>query len=193
MRLELGDGAVLGTCTCPFFNDRLEPCKHLWAVALTCDARGALQPRDTIPSAELDFVAIPLDDEPNGDDWSLEDPEFHLPRPNAPRPRDGRLPDWRQALAAIASTPLTTSGPRMVPSGQLLYVIDLAASQAAATLVVHLLAQERKQNGDWGVPKAARISSAHLAAEPEPDRVIIGRLSGARPAGQLVEWVRQQG
>lgn len=182
VRLELGDGAVLGTCTCPFFNDRLEPCKHLWAVALTCDARGALQSPDTIPSTDLDFVAIPLDDEPNRDDWSLEDPEFHHSRQVAPRPRDGRLPDWRQTLAVIAATPLPASGLRMVPSsGQLLYVIDLAASQAAATIVVHLLAQERKQNGDWGVPKPARINSTHLAAQPEPDRLILGRLAGARP------------
>ena len=64
--LELGDEALLGTCTCPFFNDHLEPCKHLWAVALTCDARGALQPPDTLPAAALDFVAVPLDDEANG-------------------------------------------------------------------------------------------------------------------------------
>lgn len=182
VRLELGDGAVLGTCTCPFFNDHLEPCKHLWAVALTCDARGALQSPDTIPASDLDFVAVPLDDESNEDDWSLDDPEFRLPRPNAPRLNAGRLSDWRQALAAITATSQPAYAPPLMSSGHLLYVIDLAASNAAATLVVHLLAQERKQNGDWGVPKPARINSAQLAGQPEPDRLILGRLAGARPA-----------
>ncbi len=179
VRLELGGEAILGTCSCPFFSDHLEPCKHLWAVALTCDARGALQWPDTIPSAELDFVAMPFDHAPDGEDWSRDDPEFHRARPTAP-PRDAGPSAWRQALAAITSMPRPATDPRVVPA-HLLYVIDLAASQAASALVVHLLVQEQKQDGTWGVPKPARINSAQLAVQPEPDRLILGRLAGARP------------
>ncbi|HUR32371.1 MAG TPA: DEAD/DEAH box helicase [Vicinamibacterales bacterium] len=189
VRIDLADDVVRGTCTCPFFNDRLEPCKHLWAVALMCDARAALQLPDSTRPATIDFEAVPLDDETGEDDWSLDDPEFHRPRPNpagTSRPGGGtRGAGWRQALAAIAAQAQSAMERPQAPHGHLLYVIDLAASRQAMTLVVHLLRQEQKQNGEWGLPKPARLTSAQMPALPESDRIIIGRLSGARP---VHEW-----
>jgi superfamily II DNA or RNA helicase len=180
VRLELASDQIRGTCTCPFFNDRLEPCKHLWAVALTCDQRSVLQLPDAFRPTEVDFVAIPLEDEPD-DDWSLDDPEFHVPVARAPRASEARAAGWRQALAAIASRAQAAGEQLEASAGQLLYVIDLAASRQVMAIVVHLLRQEQKQNGDWGVPKPARINSTHVTVLPEPDRIILGRLAGARP------------
>src|SRR4051812_49406684 len=158
VRLELADRTIRGTCTCPFFNDRLEPCKHLWAVALMCDAERALQPPDTIRAGEVAFVGVPLDDD-RDDDWTMDDPEFHTPRSaaqSAAHPAGTRGPGWRQALAAIAARSRPEGDPLDTLAGQILYVIDLAASTQAMALALHLLRQEQKQNGDWGLPKAAR-------------------------------------
>ena len=189
VRLELTDGRIRGTCTCPFFSDRLEPCKHLWAVALRCDAEHALQPPDSLRPGGISCVGVPLDDD-REDDWSLDDPEFHVPRTAAHGPGHAggtRGPGWRQALAAIAAGSRTAGEPIDPLAGQLLYVIDLAASKQAMTLALHLLRQEQKQNGEWGLPKPARIASGRMDTMPEQDRVILGRLAGARPAHEW-EW-----
>jgi superfamily II DNA or RNA helicase len=182
VRIELASGAVRGTCTCPFFNDRLEPCKHIWAVALMCDSRSALQLPDTARFTDVAFDGVPLDGEQT-DDWSMDDPEFHVPRAITGSGRSGaaRGAGWRQALAAIAAQSQSERDQQEVLQGRLLYVIDLAASQQAMTLVVHLLRQDQKQSGEWGVPKPARLTSAQMATLPEEDRIILGRLSGARP------------
>src|SRR5688572_14290432 len=34
----------IGACECPYFLDRFEVCKHIWAVVLAADAAGLLQP-----------------------------------------------------------------------------------------------------------------------------------------------------
>jgi superfamily II DNA or RNA helicase len=182
VRIELTAGAVRGTCSCPFFHDRLEPCKHIWAVALMCDSRRDLQLPDARGSSAIGFEPAPWDVDEQ-DDWSTDDPEFHVPRSNtAAAGRTGARPaGWRQALAAIAAQSSVANPLPDAPPGRLLYVIDLAASQQAMALVIHLLRQDQKQSGEWGVPKPARLTTDLVAALPEQDRVILGRLSGARP------------
>jgi superfamily II DNA or RNA helicase len=184
VRIELAGREVRGTCTCPFFNDRLEPCKHLWAVALMCDARAALPLPDTLRANDVTFVAVPLDDERGEEEWGSDDPEFHVPRTRSTGSAGrsgGRGAGWRQALAAIAAQAQATAPKADAPPGQLLYVIDLAASKQGMALVLHLLRQEQKQNGEWGLPKPARISRAQTASLPDADRTILARLAGARP------------
>ncbi|MGE3956913.1 MAG: SNF2-related protein [Vicinamibacterales bacterium] len=187
VRLDLADREVRATCTCPFFNDRLEPCKHVWAVAQNCDAERVLQLPDTIRPEDVQFVALPLDADEDGEDWSSDDPEFHVPRARTADPRrpGARAGGWRQALASIAAQAQSAQPEAEAPDGRLLYAIDLAGSRQSMALVVHLLRQEQKQSGEWGVPKTARIHSSQLKALDEADRVILGRLAGARPAHEL--------
>src|SRR6185295_4935004 len=67
-------------------------------------------------------------------------------------------------------------------AGQLLYVIDIAATTASDALVIDLMTRSRKVNGEWAKPKPARLTTAAVAAMPDPaDRDILERLSGARP------------
>ena len=82
VRLDVANRIVRGTCTCPHFTDHLEPCKHLWAVVLACDARNVLQLPDTARPLDIRFVAVPLAEDPVDatpdaeDDWTLDDPEI---------------------------------------------------------------------------------------------------------------------
>jgi superfamily II DNA or RNA helicase len=196
VRIEVVGAAIHGTCTCPFFTGSLQPCKHLWAVALTCDARRVVQLPDTLRPSELRFVPVPLDDEREPVVWSADDPEFMLPSPAADRrsaadrrqPRsNGTPPPWQQALWAIANRAQAPVDRPEPLRGQLLYVIDRAGSRDARTLVVHVLRQERKQNGEWGVPKPARLVTSQLPLLPDEDREIFEQVSGARLASPW-EW-----
>jgi uncharacterized Zn finger protein len=38
------DDGFVARCECPFFLDRHDVCKHIWAVVLTADAQGLLPP-----------------------------------------------------------------------------------------------------------------------------------------------------
>ncbi len=51
-------------CTCPYFFDREEPCKHIWATLLAADKKGLLRAAST-PGVQ---IAIIENDE-DGDDW----------------------------------------------------------------------------------------------------------------------------
>lgn len=186
VRVELTGRDARCTCTCPFFSENLELCKHLWAVILTCDARRVLQPPDGL-GRRITMLAVPLSQD-SAESWSTdEDPEFHVPASkttvgNSRTGRTAKAPAWQQALTAIATRATTERVVRPEsPAGQVLYVIDLAASRQAGNLSVHLLRQEQRQNGDWGTPKAARLALTQLATMPDDDRAILERLGGARP------------
>ena len=64
VRLEPKGHRLLVTCSCPFFLDRIEPCKHVWAALLAAEARSL---RVTAPGIKPDSVvieAIDRDDDP---------------------------------------------------------------------------------------------------------------------------------
>src|SRR5262249_7375469 len=51
-------GVVWASCECPFFLDRIEVCKHLWAALLAADGKGALRgPRGGLPTEILAIEA----------------------------------------------------------------------------------------------------------------------------------------
>jgi superfamily II DNA or RNA helicase len=190
VRVEVVGTSIRCTCTCPFFNDTLQPCKHVWAVALTCDARRVVQVPDGVQSRDLQFVPVPLDEDRGGMVWSGDDPEFASPShrsagegPSEQQRARATMPAWQQALTAIAIDGRTpeVDGPEPL-RGRLLYIVDRAGSVQGQGVLVHLLRQELKQNGDWGVPKPARIVVELLPTLPLEDREILEQVAGTRVA-----------
>jgi superfamily II DNA or RNA helicase len=189
VRLEIEGQQVSGTCTCPYFSDRLQICKHLWAVVLECDRRKVLQLPDATRTESLQFHAAPLDDGGKDDEWAVDDPEFHVPSSRAaalsperrPAPRKRvEPPAWHQALDGIAAAAVNRVDEHLSLPGQLLYVIDIGASKQSQSLVVHLFRQDRKQNGEWGVPKTSRLHPNAIPKLPDADRTILERVLGGR-------------
>jgi superfamily II DNA or RNA helicase len=218
VRLEASSDLLTGSCTCPYFSDRLEICKHVWATILAAEARSLpLLPPGTRPDA-VELAPMDPDDDPAAapesdfeedldEDWpSLEEADA---RPLSPAGRasvSARMklywaerrraqghkvrqaakvpapppPEWQRLLDGIAgaASPADASPPRL-SAGQLLYVIDVAASRAAGVMVVELMTRDRKKNGDWGKPRPITIARADIRSLPDPDeRHILERLCG---------------
>src|SRR5436309_4429793 len=98
------------------------------------------------------------------------------PAPPAPPP------PWQGMLTSIQnpSRPSTTPPPQFAP-GQLLYAIDVAATLQGGALVLELMTRDRRMNGAWGKPRAARVRISDVHAHPDPtERQILQRLLGAR-------------
>ena len=145
----------------------------------------------TIAPASVTLEPLDVDADPKNwmrtsNCWSIKEPTSGIrgARPGRnrkwyPRPR----PAWRQLLDAIGGAPFHPSRfARGLRPGQLLYIIDVAASLAGAVLVIELMTRDRKANGEWGKPKPARLTPADLQALPDAtERHTLERLVGARP------------
>jgi superfamily II DNA or RNA helicase len=233
VRIEPDGSLIRVACTCPYFFDRSDICKHIWAVILAAEARSLplvppgtradaveLEPLD--PDEDRDVAG--LDEDPD-DDWHLDEevtarplssakrasiaarmkrywaerrraqgrqvPQAPIVPPAPPRPQQSRQPatppPWRQMLDMISGTTLPEPSlrPRLA-AGQLLYVIDVAASTKSDAVVVELMTRDRKMNGEWGKPKPARLTAADVRSHPDADeRQVLERLLGPRPH---LEW-----
>jgi superfamily II DNA or RNA helicase len=181
--IETGDSLLGASCTCPYFNDHFVICKHIWAVVLAAEAQSIPLVPEGIP---LEEVALePVDsgeaDWSDQDDWELEPPPPF--KPSQARAR-GVPPVWQQALDAIASAAGASGMPahRGLSPDQLLYVVDVAASEASGALVIELMTRDRKANGDWGKPKMARLMSTDVQnLLDRRERHLLERLMGPRP------------
>ena len=173
VRIELVDRAVRGTCTCPFFNDRLEPCKHLWAVALMCDSqrrtsaarhhprparfassafRSTTQHRTTTGRWTTRSSTCPHRPAPQRDSRRAHGPAGGRRWPPSPRRRrpTGIAADTLPGNSSTSSTSRRRAG-------------DGASSCTCS-------GRQQKQNGDWGLPKPRGSQRGADAVLPEPDR-----------------------
>jgi superfamily II DNA or RNA helicase len=181
------------TCTCPFFYDSLEVCKHIWAAVLAAEARH-LSPvaADTVPALVV-FHPIEPDAPPDGAEDVLDSfaagswsSQLRAGR-RAPRREAAKSsppPPWQQLLNAVAPPAAAPppAGRAPIAPEQLIYVIDAAATATLGVLVIDLMTRERKINGEWSKPRPAQVSAADLRSVSESgDREILERLQGARP------------
>ena len=179
--LEPAGDLLRASCTCPYFIDHCDVCKHVWAVILAAEAQAVPLLTSGIASKLVDFDPVlpddvDLDDE-DDDDWT------HVVAAPAPRRERQAPPAWRAFIDTVSAGAPAIPGPQTgLAAGQLIYVIDIAGTTASDTLVIELMTRDRKVNGDWAKPKPARLTMAAVATMPDPaDRDILERLSGARP------------
>ena len=161
------DGFI-GSCECPFFQDRFHVCKHIWALVLAADSRGLLPPIE--PRAWIEPVDTP---------GEHEDPEFAVEVPSPERSRgepwEKLLQDISDGLDASAAPP-----PARHAATQFLYALDAASTLLNAGIAIHLLGRQRKKNSEWGKPQPAAVGTHEIAQLPnEIDREILALLLGA--------------
>ncbi len=172
--LEWEGGVLHASCTCRFFDDRAETCKHIWATILEAERRGVTVPMPAPAPAAPTIAAAaaprPLATSP------VTPPSAVRPRQNAARG------PWRELLDAVTMTPAASgeAARRQPDDTQLLYVVDVAASRKAEAVVIELMRRDRKVNGDWGKPKPARLTRDQLQTVAAADRELVERLTGGQ-------------
>lgn len=169
---ESGTDRFTASCECPFYADRGEVCKHIWASLLEAERRGLLNgDGEILPTATLE-------------------PEY---RPTmgtlrigtilSPGKALGKTPAWERFLAEIQQD--LVAGERAVPvprfsNGEIVYAIDVRETLAGRGTVVNVMFRQRRKNGTWTKPKGINLSplEAEHLADPA-DREICSLLMGA--------------
>jgi len=165
------------SCTCPFY-DRGLPCKHIWAVLLAVDARrGLLGPNGALPRR---LLTVDPNDKRGGGGLARRGPA-----PNGRPGSEPGAPTWRDLLNQVQ-----TARPEAKPAaGELLYAIDVPASQKSQRLTLDILAPPRKRDGSEGKLKQLRITRQETGLLPDPDdRKILSLLAGATSGGLMSHW-----
>ena len=175
--LAWGGGVLSAVCGCPYF-DSGGPCKHVWATILTAEERGYLSAAASSPNLILvcgDYDSDKeLEEEEEGSLFSPRGPVAIQPR--APKP-----PAWRKKLSDVSQLCLQTPGPGAAwpAKREILYVVDVAASQEAGCLALSVASRERKADGTWKSNTLLSLKRSRIAQLPLPeDREIISALAG---------------
>ena len=164
------DGFI-GSCDCPYFQDRFEVCKHVWAVVLAADDRGLLPPLG--PQGWIEPVDTP------GDRTGATAGGGHL---RAGAAGDSRTPPWEHFLDDVSQ--MLDASDAMRPlryrTTQFLYALDAGDTASGNEIAIQLLGRQRKRNGEWGKPQPVAITAQEIDQLPEEiDREILTLLMGA--------------
>jgi superfamily II DNA or RNA helicase len=184
--IETGSPALRASCTCRFFDDRLDICKHIFAAILSAEAQSIPLVPPGVPPVDATIEPL-FDDEA---DRFYEQPSASSRR-DAATPKPAPPPPWKQLLTTLAAEgerPPDMAESKVTP-GQVVFVIDVLQSVSRNHLVLELMTRERKRNGDWSKPKTSRLSGADLQNVADPDeRALFERLLGPRPATSWYNW-----
>jgi superfamily II DNA or RNA helicase len=186
-------------CTCPYYQDRLDPCKHIWATLLAAEDRGLLlgsgsserlrliddeeaffdwQEQHNWPAAQEKW-----DDE--GEEWAdASDSAGSAGRAYAywqPKPKRGlrrsakkaaRAATWKKRLAGLRGEMQRDEAPGNEPwpaRRELVYVVDVAETLESHRLTIEVAYRQRKKDGDWSKPKTQRIPLEQIDKLPDPE------------------------
>lgn len=163
VKLRIDKDELIATCTCPWYDQHAQTCKHIWAVILTASQRRLLPDRELFIDADVD-------------------PE--LDSVSTFQPREVR-PTWRNFLDALGpAPPVTRPAPsRSIPE-QIAYTIPAKAPNAQ-TLTLQIVGRARKKSGEWGKWRPLSIRIDELNALAEDDRTTIALLQ--RPYAYSLE------
>ena len=169
------DDRFTASCTCPYFTDRDEICKHIWAVMLAAERRellggdGLPLPASFVLNPDLDAI----DRAPSPSTRSRV--EHAQPRPPAT--------PWARLLKAVQQSLATnerdTPQPRFT-NGEILYAVSSGGETAPDTIGLTVQFRQRKKNGEWGKPRPVTLSVREIEQLTNPDdREILSLLMGA--------------
>ena len=170
---ESGTDRFTASCECPYYADRAEICKHIWAALLEAEARGLLAgDGPVLPGAVLEPEYRPLPGSARQSAALL-----------IPGAKPGKPPAWERFLSELQED--VTAAERALPAprfsnGEIVYAINVRETLAGRGTVVNVLFRQRRKNGAWTRPKAVNLTPAeaeHLA--DAADRDILSLLMGA--------------
>ena len=152
-------GQLKIACACQYFGE-WGPCKHLWAAILEADRQHALSAVTSNGAyLKLAYSAARASGRPEA-----------VPRPQPVPPKPPPPPPWQEYLTQVQRElgARRTVAPHWPPGFEILYVVEVGASQNSEALVVQLHSRSRKKNGDWTVYKDLRVGQSDCARLPDP-------------------------
>ncbi len=166
-----------GACECPYYADRADICKHIWAALLEAEERGLLAGDG--PAGEE--ATLEPDYRPSAIELQMEAAAAYSPlgsRAPAVKP-----PAWQRFLHELRQDVLAGEGAAPLPrfsNGEIIYAINVRDTLAGRGTVVTILFRQRRKNGAWTKPKSIAVSpteAEHLV--DTHDREILSLLLGA--------------
>ena len=180
VNLDCQDGVLSVSCDCLYFGSD-GPCKHLWAAILAAEARGYLSKAVSAPKLVLDCGDYGLDEE--YDDEYEEGFPLSVRRPVAVPPSAPKSRSWLKRIAEISDAAVTQAsftGEPWPAKREVLYIVDVTASLAAACLILSLSSRDRKLNGSWARSKTLSLRRSQIAQLPlAEDREILSAVAGS--------------
>jgi superfamily II DNA or RNA helicase len=171
---------ITGSCECPYYADRAEICKHIWAALLEAEDRHLLggdgqpgddavlepeyrpSPADVIDQAEIGYAASGV-------------------RTPAVKP-----PQWQRFLHELRQDVAAAEGALPLPrfsNGEIVYAIDVRETLAGRGTVVSVFFRQRRKSGAWTKPKPVGVTPAEAEHMVDrDDREILSLLIGASNA-----------
>ncbi len=199
--LDRSEGELQMYCTCQSGDKPLRHCKHLWATLLAVEAEG-LVTGTVKPGSMPPFAADPSPALSFDDDWDAEwenEPGFGGTRRSKSSQAtavvevEEQLPEWALQLQEVSDA-MQAGGilPGVSPKErEVLYEIDVSASEEAGQLVIQTSQRERRTNGQWGKLKPLKLRPGQLDdLDDEEDRKILSYLAGS--TADRGNWHAQQ-
>ncbi len=169
---ESGTDRFTASCECPYYTDRSEICKHIWAALLEADRRGLLAGDGTIlPGATLEpeYRVAP-------------DQLTALTTAPATAARSAK-PAWERFLTELQQDVAAEERARPAPrfsNGEIVYSIDVRDTLNGFGTVLHVLFRQRRKGGAWSKARAANLTPTEAEHLADPiDREILSLLLGA--------------
>ncbi len=194
--LERENKSLIYSCSCPFFEDNFNVCKHIWATLLEMEKRGILRNwKHNFPNELIPAYVDPFHEKnvgPEGTDFEdirlsgYSDPE------KGPRIDPATPDNWRRLLDKFNFNQAREHVPELPvwpPEREILYVFEVSGQMPDYGPAIHLHTREPKKTGGWKKERPLAFTHEMLPLVPDPvDRQILHRLLGV----QRETWYRSQ-
>ena len=180
--LKLSGSKLAISCGCPYFLDQGQNCKHLWAAILAADEQGHLSDATAANGTTLNREES-IDQASSGlFPAPIRIIRAHQAAPAIKPPPLPPPPAWKTQLGRIAKV-AASYRKEVSPwpaEKEIIYVLDVAASQAAGNVALTIATRERKKDGrGTTIPRPYPIHRSRIAALPlAEDRELLTMLLG---------------
>ncbi|MBN2318558.1 MAG: DEAD/DEAH box helicase family protein [Acidobacteria bacterium] len=192
--LERENKSLIYSCSCPFFEDNFNICKHIWATLLEMEKQGILQNwKHNFPSELIPAYVDPFNernDNSEGEDFDDIHPVESADPDNETQIAIASPRNWRRLLEEFSRARETVPEQQPWPTErEILYVFEISGQVPDYGPAIHLHTREPKKTGGYKKEKPLAFTHEMLPLIPDPvDRKILHRLIGV----QRETWYRSQ-
>ena len=196
--LERDNRSLLYSCDCPYFEDKFNVCKHIWATLLEMKRQGLLEawkhdfPDELIPA----YLNPHQEGSLNSGNSDFEDPLdiddiYNIDAANPLKPghtETSTRSNWQRLLGKLNRAKEKIPDKQSWQNGrEIIYIFEFPRQGSGYGPAIQLNTREPKKTGGWKKEKPLSFTHEMLSTIPDPaDREILQRLVGV----QRETWYR---